>query len=285
MAPMTYLIHGATGAQGSPVVSELLAAGASVTAAVRDPASYTGGATPVAVDLTSVESLTKAYEGLDGVFVHLTVGSPDMQTAQAEAVVAAVAAARPARVVVSTSGALIEGAGSDGSPMNILVRGLEATGVSLAVVAPRLYLENLLLPPVTAGIEQEGVLRYPIRADYAVSWSSHLDVAIVVARLLQDSSVTGVVGVGALPGLLGTDLAAGFAAHRDGDVHFEAQTPDDFGAVIEPLFGTEGAAPVVASYRWRATQDAEVIDEATSAQTRLGLLPRTVEQWLSDIRS
>lgn len=280
---MTYLIHGATGAQGSPVVSALLAAGAPVAAAVRDPSAYAGAATPVAVDLTSVESLTKAYEGLDGIFVHLTVGSPDMQRAQAEAVVAAVATARPARVVVSTSGAQIEGAGS--SPMNVLVRGLEATGVSLAVVAPRLYLENLLLPPVTAGVEQAGVLRYPIRDDYAVSWSSHLDVAVVVAHLLQDSSVTGVVGVGALPGLLGADLAAGFAAHRGGVVRFEAQTPDGFAAVIEPLFGAEGAAPVVASYRWRATQESEVIDEATSAQTRLGLVPRTVEKWLADVNS
>jgi hypothetical protein len=107
-------------------------------------------------------------------------------------------------------------------------------------------------------------------------------VADVAARLLQDTSVTGVVGVGALPGLLGTDLAAGFTAHLGHEVRFEAQTPDEFGAGIIPLFGEAGAAPVVDSYRWRATQPNELIDESTSAQKPLGITPRAVAEWLRE---
>ena len=282
---MTYLIHGATGAQGSPVVASLLASGAAVTAAVRDPSAYEGGGAPVAVDLMSVASLAAAYAGVDGVFVHLPVGDAAQQLAHARTVVAAVEQARPARVVVSTSGYPTEGDGAAESPVGVLTAGLRATGVSVAVAAPHLFLENLLLPPVAAGVEQEGVLRYPIRDDYAVSWSSHLDVADVVARLLQDGSVTGVVGVGALPGLVGSDLAAGFAAASGTSVRFEAQDVDDFGRVIEPLFGSAGADPVVASYRWRATLPSELIDPATSAQQQLGLSPRTVERWLKDLRA
>jgi len=281
---MTYLIHGATGAQGSPVVASLTKSGASIAAAVRDPSTYSGDGTAVAVDLTSVASLAAAYEGVDGVFVHLPIGTGEQQLAHARNIVAAVDEARPARVVVSTSGYSTDAEGDDQNPVGVLMRGLVATGVSVAVVAPRLYLENLLLPPVTAVVEQEGVLRYPIRQDYAVSWSSHLDVADVVARLLVDSSVTGVVGVGALPGLRGADLAAGFAAQLGREVQFESQEPDDFGSLIEPLFGKAGSDPVVDSYRWRATQESELIDPATSAQERLGLNPRSVEQWLVDLQ-
>nr|WP_201468763.1 NAD(P)H-binding protein [Microbacterium hydrocarbonoxydans] len=282
---MTYLIHGATGAQGSPVLASLLASGASVTAGVRDPSRYEGGGTAVALDLMSVASLAAAYEGVDGVFAHLPIGSPEQQLVQARNIVSAVEQARPARVVVSTSGYPTEGDGAAASPVGALIAGLQASGVSVAIAAPRLYLENLFLPPVAAGIEQEGVLRYPIRDDYAVSWSSHLDVADVVVRLLQDASSSGVVGVGALPGLVGADLAAGFTAASGWSVRFEAQGVDDFARVIEPLFGQAGAEPVAAAYRWRATLPSELIDPATSAQKRLGLRPRTVEQWLSDIRS
>ncbi|WP_344340774.1 SDR family oxidoreductase [Agrococcus versicolor] len=276
---MTSLIHGANGAQGGPVAAVLRASGTTVHAAVRDAAAYRGDHHPVQVDLASADSLEQAYRGVDGVFVHLPVGAPDVQLAHAHAIVAAVAAARPGRVVVSTSGY----ATTAGTPVGELVEGIERTGVSLAVVAPRLFLENLLLPTVVAPVRADGVLRYPIRADYRVSWASHLDVADVVARLLTDHAVTGVVGVGALPGLLGTDLAAGFAAHLRHDVTFEPQDVDAFGASIEPMFGAEGAAPVVDSYRWRAEQPDELVDEATSAQRLLGLEPRTVEAWLGDL--
>lgn len=281
---MTYLIHGATGAQGSPVVAALTKSGASVAAAVRNPSTYSGDGTAVAVDLTSVASLAAAYEGVDGVFVHLPIGTGEQQLAHARNIVAAVDKARPARVVVSTSGYSAEDDGSGENPVAALAAGLTATGVSVAIVAPRLFLENLLLPPVTSVVERDGVLRYPIREDYAVSWSSHLDVADVVARLLADTSVTGIVGVGALPGLRGADLAAGFAAQLGREVHFESQEPDDFGSLIEPLFGKAGSDPVVDSYRWRATQESELIDPATSAQERLGLSPRSVEKWLVDLQ-
>ncbi|WP_341976008.1 NAD(P)H-binding protein [Microbacterium sp. LWO13-1.2] len=279
---MKIIIHGATGAQGAPVLAALHAQGLSPIAAVRDPSKYAGTGQAIAVDLSSVESLVTAYSGADAVFVHLPVGPGDIQQRHAEVIVAAVARSLPARVVVSTSGYPF-GAPGSASPMDTLVEGLRTAGVSLAVVAPKLFLENLLLPTVSAGVESEGVLRYPIREDYAISWSSHLDIADVVTRLIQSRDVTGVVEVGALPGLLGKDLAAGFSAHRGKGVVFEAQTPDEFAAVIAPLFGEAGAAPVVDSYRWRATQPDEVISNESSSQSRLEMEPRSVADWLKDI--
>lgn len=275
---MTYIVHGATGAQGAPVHAALLRGGAHAVAAVRDPASFDGAA--VAVDYSSVDTLVEAYSGAEDVFVHLPIGSPDQQLAYAQTIVAALERAQPARVIVSTSG--YPDIDPD-SAAAVLLRGVEASGVPFAIVAPRLFLENLLLPVVTGPIWDQGVLRYPVREDYAVSWSSHLDVADVVVALFDRPDVTGTVEVGALPGLVGADLAAGFSQYLGRDIVFEAQTPDQFGELIVPLFGDAGAAPVVASYHWRATQANELVREDASAQTRLGLSPRSVEQWLREL--
>ena len=250
---MTLIIHGASGAQGAPVVATLLARGESPIAAVRDESSYSGTASAVSVDSSSVESLVTAYTGADAIFIHLPIGSGEQQLTQARAIVEAVQQVQPARVVVSTSGYPVDGPDGVQMPIGVLLEGLRASGVSLAVVTPKLFLENLLLPPVTSGVHDDAILRYPLRADYAVSWASHLDVA------------------------------AGFSTHLGTSVAFEAQTPDAFGASIIPLFGEAGATPVVDSYRWRATQADEVIDADTSAQQRLGLTPRSVAQWLSDV--
>ncbi len=285
---MADIIHGATGAQGSPVLSALTAAGHTAIAAVRHPETVPDGIAARQVDLASADSLTSVYEGADGVFIHLPMGAPEAATAQARAVVEAVARTRPGRVVISTSGQIVDQPGSPlqapaDSPIMTLIDGVTGSGVPTAVVAPRLYLENLLLPVVLAPASQEGVLRYPLTASFPVSWSSHLDVAEVVARLLTDASpTTGTVGVGHLPGLMGPDLATALSSHLGREVRFEGITPEAFGDLITPLFGP-AAAPVVELYRALNAQDGSTIAEGSSAQELLGLRPRPIEQWLKDL--
>lgn len=285
---MTYIVHGATGAQGSPVLASLLASDKQATAAVRNPSNLPEGASSVVVDFTDTAALTEAYRGAEGVFVHLPLGAPDQLAAFARSVVAAVNEAQPARVVISTSGQIVDEPESplqaaDDSAIMTLIRGVEASGVSFAVVAPRLYLENLLLPMVAGPAAAEGVLRYPIGTDYPVSWSSHLDVAESVVRLLTDPNLTGTVAVGHNPALTGADLAAGFAAHTGRDVRFEALTPAAFGELIEPLFGADATAPVVGLYQALGTQPGNTIAAANSAQQLLELHPRSVEAWLAEV--
>ena len=285
---MADIIHGATGAQGSPVLSALTAAGHTAIAAVRHPETVPDGIAARQVDLASADSLTSVYEGADSVFIHLPMGAPEAATAQARAVVEAVARTRPGRVVISTSGQIVDQPGSPlqataDSPIMTLIDGVTGSGVPTAVVAPRLYLENLLLPVVLAPASQEGVLRYPLPASFPVSWSSHLDVAEVVARLLTDASpTTGTVGVGHLPGLTGPDLAAALSSRLGREVRFEGITPEAFGDLITPLFGP-AAAPVVELYRALNAQDGSTIAEGSSAQELLGLRPRPIEQWLKDL--
>jgi uncharacterized protein YbjT (DUF2867 family) len=277
---MTYIVHGATGAQGSPIHNALKAAGRSPVAAVRDASIVDGAA--VSVDFSSVDSLVAAYTGVDGVFVHLPLAAPTMQEDFARNIATALNLARPDRIVFSTSGypASLE------APLTahgILVDALISSGLSYAVVAPRLYLENLLLPPVLGSVRENGSLRYPLRETYQASWSSHLDVADVVVKLLIDTEINGNVSVGSLPALTGEDLAAGFAAYLGSSVIYESITPAQFGIAITPLFGEAGVKPVVEAYEYRHDQHGDIISESDSAQKLLNLSPRSIEEWLREL--
>ncbi|WP_311208427.1 MULTISPECIES: NAD(P)H-binding protein [unclassified Aeromicrobium] len=274
---MTYIVHGASGAQGSPVLAALRAAGHHATAAVRDPASVRGPA--VAADYSSIDSLISAYQGASGVFVHLPVGAPEYQWSVATNVALALDRADVPRVVMSTSGYPL----APGTGPAALLDALGASGRSFAALDPKLFLENLLLPGVLDTVRLEGVLRYPLRADYNLSWVSHLDVADAAVRLLLDHDVTGRVSIGALPPLVGSELAAGFANHFGTSMSFEAQDPEDFGRGIIPLFGEQAARPVIDAYIWRQSQESEVIDEEVSAQRLLALTPRPVSRWLAEL--
>lgn len=285
---MTYIIHGATGAQGNPVLSRLRAASKPVAAVTRKDEGRLGDIPVIVADYTSVDQLADAYKGAAGVFVHLPLGSEESREAYAHTIVAALATARPGRVVISTSGQIIDNPDSplqstEDSAIRTLVRGVREAGLSHAVISARLFLENLLLPPVIEGIRSAGVLRYPLRADFRVSWSSHFDNAEVAAALFERTDVGGVVAVGQLPPVTGPDLAEAFAVRLGREVRYEAVTPQQFGETITPLIGAAGAAGVVGLYTVLASVADHAVDPEQGAQKRLGLTPRTTRQWLDDI--
>lgn len=133
---MKYIIHGATGAQGSPVVSALTAIEKPVIGLTRNPDAVLDGAQAMAADLSSVAELTEAYRDATGVFVHLPVGPEEQRREYARNIVAAVREARPARVVVSTSGFPLDQAPGERSAIGELVDGLAESGVSAALIDP-----------------------------------------------------------------------------------------------------------------------------------------------------
>lgn len=283
---MSFKIQGATGAQGGPLYARMLASGHPTLAAVRDLAKLQDKP-GIRINNESIDSLVSAYRNAEGVFVHLPqAGEPD-RVQQARTIVEAIKTAKPARVVISTSGMVVDQPGSnlqtpDDSALMTLIRGVAESGVSHAVVAPMLYLENLFLPMVFEPTQSEGVLRYPLGAEFPVSWSSHFDVAEVAQKLLTDHSVTGVVGIGHVPGLKGSDLSAGFSEQFGTTIRYEALNPVVFGEMIEPIIGP-GTAGVVGFYQALSQAPHMVIAQDTSAQALLGLQPRTVRAWLAEM--
>ena len=279
---MTYVIHGATGAQGAPVVAALAAAGKSVTALTRNPDSVVDGAQRVvAAGYGSTAELTEAYRGADGVFVHLPVVSELDRQTYARNIVAAVRAARPAHVVFSTSGSPTDP--DTGGAAAILLSGLADSGVPHAVITPTLYLENLLMPYVLDTVRERGVLPYPIRADFPVSWASHLDIADAVVALFDRPDVTGLVSVGQYPALTGPDLAQAFGAHFGKNVVFEPITPEQMRASVAPVIGEGHAADVASHYQAMSMLPDRSIAPEESAQKLLDITPRTTGQWLADL--
>lgn len=285
---MTYVIHGATGAQGAPVVAALAAAGKPVVAISRNADAALGGVRVVAADNSSADQLTAAYRGATGVFVHLPLGADEDRLTYARNIVAALGEARPARVVFSTSGVVVDDptnvlTAPTGSAVATLVDGLASSGLSHAVIVPRLFLENLLLPPVVDAVRAEGVLRYPLRTDFPVAWASHLDIADVAAALFEQTDVTGTVAVGQDPAVVGPELAEAFSARLGKSVIYEAKTPVAFGEILTPLFGAGAAAGIAGLYTALGTQHDNVIVPERSAQKLLGITPRTTSRWLADI--
>ncbi|MFF5979502.1 SDR family oxidoreductase [Streptomyces olindensis] len=278
---MVYVIHGATGAQGAPVVAALVAAGKPVTAVTRNQEAVVDGARVVAARYSSVEELTEAYRGADRVFVHLPLASEEDRLTYARNIVTAIRTARPARVVFSTSGASVDPA--DGGAASTLASGLAGTDVSHAVIAPTQYLENLLMPYVLDAVRERGVLPYPIRADFPVSWASHLDIADAVVALFDRPDVTGVVSVGQYPAITGVDLAEAFGSHFGKSVVFEPITPEEFRVFVAPLIGEGPAADVAGAYKAMSTLPDRSIAPENSAQKLLGVTPRATSQWLADI--
>jgi uncharacterized protein YbjT (DUF2867 family) len=69
------LVFGATGAQGSPVARQLIEKGIAVRAVSRDMEkvrAFYGDAVEAAnADLSDLDSLRKAFEGVDAAFLHL----------------------------------------------------------------------------------------------------------------------------------------------------------------------------------------------------------------------
>ena len=278
---MTYIVHGATGAQGSPVISKLTAAGAQAAGLSRNDVALPD-ATTIVADLSSAESLKRAYENAEGVFIHLPAGPDEAVRSAAQNVLSALKATTPARVVISTSGAPLTTPQGQESSIGALIAGVESAGLSHAVIDPRLYFENLLMPPLVQGVLSEGVLRYPIREDMPISWASHLDIADAVAALLLDRrDVTGTIGLGQSPGITAQDLAAGYSEHFGREIAFESVLPADFGKNIATVVGEAAATSVVGLYQSLWEAPAHVIDEDSSAQLKLGLTPRTTSEWLS----
>ncbi|HAT4518960.1 TPA: NmrA family NAD(P)-binding protein [Serratia marcescens] len=282
---MSYIIHGATGAQGAPILQRLKRAGRPVIGAIHRSSPPEGFQT-VSIDNGSVDSLVTAYHGAEGIFIHLPQTAETVRIRYAHNIAKAIAIAQPKRVVISTSGVVVDEPSSplQASPESsiaILIDEVSKTPVSMAVVAPRLYLENLLLPLVYSDVLSNGILRYPLRDDMPVSWSSHLDVAEVVEQLLTDPSITGIVGIGYLPGLTGTELADGFAQHLGKSVRYESMAPESFGKLLTPILGEAAASNVAGFYQMLQAPPTHSIKAKTSAQQLVGLTPRSVAQWLS----
>lgn len=242
--PLCIAVTGASGSQQSAVVRAALKAGHTVRAFARKPpADPTPGVTWIAGDLQDPGALHTLLQGADAASVHLPVAAGPFDTT---ALVDALAAASLRRVVFN-AGSALPPEGAPASPARLFADALSARGLDVVTLQPTLYLENLLLPNVQAGLKT-GVLRYPLpAAGFGVSWVATADLGSLAVRALQ-AEATGAFHAAGPAALDGHALAVALSAGLGRSVTFEAITPAAFGAALTPILGADAAATVQGLY-------------------------------------
>lgn len=281
---MRVAVHGASGAQGAPVAEALRKSSHDVVAMTRT--ASTDDPSRVAANLEDQSSLEAAYANADAVFLHLPIpNEPDAPSRWIPAVLGALASSNVKRVVLSTSGASLTDAGPHPmlqgrlAGMKALHEGLRGVVDSVIVLAPRLFLENLLLPFVAGPIRSEGVLAYPLPASRLVSWIGHRDVAVAAVEALEGRAEDGVYDLG-YNALTGQELTDQLGKGLGRPVAYEAITPEAFSARAQPILGEQAAAGVGALYEAFASDHTL---EISSAARQLGLDRRIgIDGWAKE---
>lgn len=183
---MTILVTGATGAVGRPVVAQLVAAGASVRAVSRTPAT---AGLPEAVevvggDLEKPESLRAAFDGVDRLYLF-----PVPEAAREVVALAKEAGVR--RIVVLSSSSVLDTSGDNhsGEYHRSVERAVEESGLQWTFVRPDEFATNLLWK-WGHSIRTEGVVRAPY-GDAARVLIHEADVAAVAATALLEDGHAG----------------------------------------------------------------------------------------------
>ena len=215
-----YAITGITGQVGSAVADTLLTQGLEVRAVVRDAAkaeSWKSHGCEIAVaDVNDVAALTKAFQGVDGVFVLLPpIFDPSPGFTEGRAMLAslraALEAAKPLRIVcLSTIGAQAV------QPNLLNLLGMMETSFSelplpVAFLRAGWFMENALWD--VAAARKEGVLRsYLQPLDRAFPMVATQDVGILAAALLLETwTGTRIVELEGPQRVTPNQLAAAFA--------------------------------------------------------------------------
>ncbi len=280
------LVYGATGMQGAAVARQLLQAGQPVRVVVRDPLKAEhwrqAGAEVVTGDYGDRASLEAAQAGIDRVILHLPL-QYDLDSYErygCNAIDAAQAAG--VRLLVFNSSTQVP----SGTKVKVfqvknrVIDYLAASGVPFIILRPGFYLENLLGPGTKPAIVQQGVIAFPLRADFKASWITHNDsAALSIAALNQPELAGSAFDIGGPEALAGNDLAERFGRVLGKSVQYFAISPDDFEKALAPILGPSGALELADQFRWSATQPDAAVDMAETAR-RLSVPLTTLDEWI-----
>ncbi len=273
-------VHGASGAQGGPVVAKLEQLGYRPVGLAREA---TMGSSSQAVNLADVDSVRTVYADADAIFVQVPLGDGPTRARQFRTIAAALEGTLVQRLVITDSAVTGDPAAyaPDGPEPALaeLVNTARGLGISHAVIRSKIFLENLLLPAVQGPLAEKNSLEYPFAPDFKVSWVSHEDVAAVAAHLLTESRYEGEVHVGHLPGITGQGLAISLGRALGRDITYREISPAEWGARNQPLFGEAMAQMLDQMYTHLSAQDSHEIPVEKDAGHRLGIYPRDPQAW------
>jgi len=277
------LVLGATGDQGHPLLTRLIAAGISPVAALRNPKALAGtefaDVETVAADIYDEASMIAAAAGMDGIAAHLPFVFDRAKAQQMGANIAAAGRANGLKRIVFHTSCHI--ADEDiGSPAmdgrRDIIAAIAGSGCEWAIIESRVFMDNMIRSWNKPSIVNNGIFAYPAKPDLKISWICLDDVAAFMVEALANLELpSGRYRVGGPEALVGDEVAAVLSRASGRPITFKSLTPDAFASAmsllvtgspdVQPLSIYDGMA---AFYRWynAQAQSPLVVDPAEMAQ-------------------
>ncbi len=282
------LTYGAGGAQGAPVAHGLLNKGYQVRALVKhlekNAALASAGAELVQGDLSNLDSLRRATQGVSKVFLMLPFSGGGNPLEYAGNALTAAKEAGVELLVLNTSGQTPKQL--TGIPMMDYRIHLEqmvwSSGVPSIILRPGAYMENLMGPWVLPRLQNENVVAYPISAERPVSWIAAQDLGRFAVAALERPELAGqAFDLGGPEALTGHQIAQSFSRALGRDIGYQAISPEEFGAIMGRIMGPEAEAGIITAYRASesAPLEAMVVD-TSEVLAKLPIEQTTLEGWV-----
>ncbi|GAB3642610.1 SDR family oxidoreductase [Spirosoma arcticum] len=298
---LNVLVYGATGSQAQTVPTHLLQAGHQPYVLTRsaDKAAHhaQAGAIVVEGDMADTARLHELSEGMDAVSLLIPFFANPADVADyGRWAIDAAKAAGVKLLVWNTSGPILPV--RTGNPaydvrldiQQYLQESAErGPGLPHIILQPGVYMENLLGPWTVPFVINEDRIAYPIPADMPVGWIASDDVSALVAAALQRPDLAGSNwSISGLENPDGPALAQAFSEGLGRDLTYYAMPPQDFGAIMNGLFGPGAGDEVAAAYQqmWDdPTQRPNYRADMTPVLAQLPVRMTSIQEWVAQHRA
>lgn len=282
------LVYLANGVQGGAVAREAARRGFSVTALVRDPARSPAlarlGIDLAQGDLADPASLRAAHAGVSAVVLQVPIGPPEIVRGLAANAVAAARAARVDCLVLklasaSRSAPCEEQSFVANAEIETMVR---STGLSVAIVRPTMYLDNLLKPSVRHDLAG-GMFQMPIDASQRIAWTSVDDCAAAALTLIENRAHGGSHLISGPDSVNGSELAAALSIGLGRRIDFHSEHVEAFERSVDATMGPGMGRRVASKFRYfrshRDDADAILAPAYVDQPGLDGFRPTSIQAW------
>ncbi len=263
------LVLGATGDQGHPLLTRLIAAGMTPVAALRNRRALAGtdfaDVETVEADLYDRQSMIAAAKGIEGIAAHLPFVFDRALARQLGSNIAAAARANQVRRIVFNTSCHVED-NDIGSPAHDGRRDIEQaiidSGSDYVILEPKVFMDNMIRSWNKPSIVNNGIFAYPAKPDLKISWICLDDVAAYMVEALARTDIpNGRYRIGGPEALVGDDVAVRLSIAAGRPIAFKSLTPDQFASAMSLLVtGSPDVAPhsiydgMASFYRWYNAQ-------------------------------
>lgn len=239
-------VFGASGRQGMAQVVKLKEAGYRVRAVARNPKPYTKkafeGCQVVAADYDDEDSVTEAMRGTDFVFFNLPAFAGAGHKLDIVKNVCKIAAwTGVQRIVINPSAYMPEPdkpvgqMGYDGSLL--MEKAVQASGARYTIIAPVLFMDNLLTDWAKPFIVKDGIYTYPQEPTLEANWICLDDVGMIMIEAMKRKDLENQrVVVGGPETLRPTDVAQILSETLGRPIKYQMMPIRAFAEILYGLF-------------------------------------------------